>query len=753
MNEKTLSAKLKRGTILIICFSMVFLLLCIVVLVSTRRSSREVVNDQMEQEVSVYKKQILRQLDMDRQFLQTTASLLVSSGMTDPVAAADSISSANAQNDFISIAFFNTDGIGIANTYGVKTEYNVDYRTLPDAAVEAIELSMTGQSAVSRLYYSTVSDQRVFTSTVPVIQNSQIIGVLAASSHVAIFQEILNNDPAGSGGGYIHLIGSEGNFLVRSPLALVQEDLESVFDGPFIEEDQKDEVLSALENQEPVFSSFIYKGQTCFYYLMPVEVNGWYLFYVSTQNDILAQKTSGILTVAFAVIAVLILAFLIYSVRLIRKSNQDLTYIATHDPLTHSINLRYFQEKFDHELHRDTPFCMAVINIHQFKFINEIFSNHYGDQMLCAIKEILDVQMKDSEFFCRGNADTFYLYLQEEEKSVIELRIRQIFREINRWSVSNQNTYQILMYAGAVLCNAQSDYSRKKSSDFFTHTLFALDKARSLPPDTIWFYDADLHQAEKLENYIESHMHQALEKKEFQLYLQPKFDLSSGCLGGAEALVRWQTSEGRTIYPDKFIPLFEQNGFCTELDMYMLEQVCQKIHSWISAGLSPVPVSVNQSKLLFYESNYTHRLADLIQKYEIPPNLITLEILEGLALENAEILDEKIKHIHSLGIQVSMDDFGSGYSSFHTLASLHIDELKLDRSFLLELSGEKHTRIRTIIRHILKMAADLSIRTVAEGVETKEDETLIKSLGCNLGQGYLYDKPMPADTFEESYIR
>ena len=753
MNEKQLSAKMKRAAKVILCFGLILALICLILLAYTRRSSLEIVRDQMEQEVAVYKKQILRQLDMDRQFLQTTASLLISSGMTDPDTAAESLSTANGQNDFITVAFFRPDGAGIVTTYGQGTDMDVDYHTLPQPVVDAIDKAMQGENAVSRLYDSTVSEQRVFTSAVPVISGSEIVGVLAASSHVEIFQEILNDNPAGSGNGFIHLIGSEGNFLVRSPLSLVKEPFANIFDGPYISESQRDDMLEAMASQESIFSSFTYQGELCYEYMVPVGVNGWYLFYLNTQNDILARKTSNILALAFLAVTLLLLVFLVYGSRMMQKNNRDLKYITTHDSLTDSINLERFQEKFAEELTHAPYFCLAIINIHQFKFINELFGNSYGDQLLREMKKILEKYLSKKEFFCRGTADAFWLYLRESDPKTIDQRIRQVFQEVNAYFARKHNTYQILMYAGAVLYDESQDISRRKLADFFTHAFFALDKARTMPPNTIWFFDTELHKVEKLNNYIESHMHQALEQKEFQLYLQPKFDLSTSALGGAEALVRWQTGDGRTIYPDAFIPLFEQNGFCVELDMYMLELVCRRIHDWTASGKTPIPLSVNQSKLLFYESNYTHRLAELMKKYQIPANLITLEILEGLALENPQVLDEKIRHLHELGFQVSMDDFGSGYSSFHTLGSLHIDELKLDRSFLLELSKNGQSRIRTILRYILKMTKELSIRTVAEGVETPEDENLMKSLGCDFGQGYLYNRPIPADEFEKLYIK
>ena len=284
-----------------------------------------------------------------------------------------------------------------------------------------------------------------------------------------------------------------------------------------------------------------------------------------------------------------------------------------------------------------------------------------------------------------------------------------------------------------------------------THIHFALDKAKGGHSSTIWFFDTELHKQEELENYVESHMHSALENGEFKMFLQPKKDLRSGNINGAEALVRWRTDSGKMIFPDQFIPLFETNGFCVNLDLYMVELACRQIRGWLDRGAEPVPISVNQSKLLFFEGDYVQRLTAILQKHRIPARFITLEILEGLALENIDELNAKIGQLQKLGFRVSLDDFGSGYSSLNILGNLKIDEVKLDRDFLMNAADQD--RVRLIMEEIVHIAGRLDISTLAEGVETPEDEQLIRSIGCDTGQGYLYSKPLSAEEFDQKYMK
>ena len=285
-----------------------------------------------------------------------------------------------------------------------------------------------------------------------------------------------------------------------------------------------------------------------------------------------------------------------------------------------------------------------------------------------------------------------------------------------------------------------------------THVMFALAKARETHQNTIWFFDSELHKKEVMDSYVEGHMNQALQEKEFRLYLQPKVDLKTDALGGAEALVRWQRHDGTMIFPSQFIPLFEENGFCAKLDMYMVEQVCACLRQWMDAGLTPVPVSVNQSKLTFFMPDYVNRLMELADRYQIPSGLLTLEILEGMALENVDALNRRLEILREKGFHISMDDFGSGYSSLNTLGKLKLDELKLDRGFLLEVSkGDNNSRL--IMEQVVALAKGLSMSTVVEGVETEEHVRLIKELGCDYGQGYVYSRPVPESEFTESWMK
>ena len=209
--------------------------------------------------------------------------------------------------------------------------------------------------------------------------------------------------------------------------------------------------------------------------------------------------------------------------------------------------------------------------------------------------------------------------------------------------------------------------------------------------------------------------------------------------------MRWVRPQGDIIYPDDFIPVFEQNGFITNLDMYMLEEACIYLNRLLETGSSGFCISVNQSRILFYKQDYLHQIEKIIRKHHIDPSHIILEVTEGITMENLEEMKKLVRELHKIGFAVSMDDFGSGYSSLNILKELDIDELKLDKAFLAG-TGEQEKR-DIIMKNIINLAGELHIKTVTEGVENASQAEFIRSIHCDIGQGYYYAKPMPEEEF------
>lgn len=253
----------------------------------------------------------------------------------------------------------------------------------------------------------------------------------------------------------------------------------------------------------------------------------------------------------------------------------------------------------------------------------------------------------------------------------------------------------------------------------------------------------------KYKKLLNDMLQKGIENQEFLIYLQPKFYAKTGELAGAEALVRWNRN-GRIVMPNVFIPLFEKNELITILDTYILESACKLLKKWSNQNLKLVPISVNESRQNLYNPEHIDDLIRLINRYDVPSNMIELEMTETTVVHNVELAKAAERNVHKLGFKVSMDDFGTGYSSFSMLKEINIDILKMDKSFFDDILESKRGKI--IIEAIIEMAHKLNIEVVAEGIETKEQVEYLKNAGCDIIQGYFYEKPISVNEFEEKYL-
>lgn len=757
MNEKALRKKLNRMTVVVIIISIMIIAGGSIVIFRLKEVLQDVLTSQMESNTEQYKITVMRQIEGDIQTLNTLSSFL-QFGRMDTEDFVKGLLETEEYTDFERVGYFGKSGTGLLVTTESGTASEFSKEMLDENVQAIVEKAWQGQSGISEIYHPEESGdgrKNAFAYAVPVYTGEDVTGALVAGVSTERFADLLQDRTFMNGQGYIHMISDTGTFLVRSEDRVVKEVIDTIFENNYFSTKEQERIKEAMSRGEMCLSEFTYGDVTYQVLLNPLEINGWYLFCVQTARNvnssvyqIMTYSQSGTMAVLLV-----ILLLILYGYQQIYRSNHRLVKSAWYDPLTGARNMTRFEQDVAEIIMSTQEYSLMALNVRQFKFFNEIFGGQMGDGLLCHIKKVIEGHIHAGEYFCRSAEDLFFILLRDTERKVIRGRLEQMIREISRYTDSNRENYQIMLYCGGVIGTEVKDAEPSVQKSMI-HVKFALNTAKQSLNKNIWFYDTRLHEDEKLENYVESHMYSALEKEEFQLYLQPKVDLRTGKLSGAEALVRWMTGEGKMIYPNQFIPVFENNGFCALLDMYMVEKVCAQIRAWMDQGLEPLPLSVNQSKLLFYEAGYIDNMRALLEKYQVPASLITLEILEGLAMKNVEELNERIGYLTQMGFRISMDDFGSGYSSLNTLASLKINELKIDREFLLRLQEPKGERERqiTIMNKVVELTKELHIKTVVEGVETEADEKLVRSMGCDQGQGYYYSRPVSAEEFSGKYM-
>ena len=265
----------------------------------------------------------------------------------------------------------------------------------------------------------------------------------------------------------------------------------------------------------------------------------------------------------------------------------------------------------------------------------------------------------------------------------------------------------------------------------------------------IAFFDVEMNNQRIWERKVEDDMSRALANKEFQVYLQPKISTTEEVLAGAEALVRWIHPQEGFIPPNKFIPIFESNGFITKLDDYMLEEVASLQAQWIAQKRKIVPISVNISRAHFTRSDLATHISSIVDKYKVPHNVIELELTESAFFDDKKLLLNTIKQLRESGFSVSMDDFGAGYSSLNSLKEMQIDVLKIDADFFRGANAEERGML--IVSEVIDLAKKLDMKIVAEGIESREQVDFLTEQECDLIQGYFFAKPMPVAEFVEKY--
>lgn len=427
---------------------------------------------------------------------------------------------------------------------------------------------------------------------------------------------------------------------------------------------------------------------------------------------------------------------------LLKASMEELKFRAERDTLTRLYNRETFYAETEKMLQQnpDKNYVIGHWNIDRFKVVNELFGSRTGDRILCDMADMIRSQIKGVGTYGRLEADHFVTCVPEEDLEESLMFIEEILSGAKEWNPLN---YPVLLHVGL--------YRVEDRNISVALMCDRADMALQMIKDNHlkrWnYYNATLKESILNEQKLVNDMENALKEHQFVVYYQPIVDVETQKTISAEALVRWQHPENGMISPGLFIPLFEKNGFIAKLDMYVCEEVCRHQASQIAAGNKVVPVSVNLSRINFYNPNLCVEIEEMVAKYGISPEVIKLEITESAYKDNPQDLLKAINAFQQRGFMVLMDDFGSGYSSLNMLKDFKVDILKIDMKFMDNL--ETSERAGNILFTIIQLAKSLNMETVAEGVETKNQFEMLAEMGCGCIQGYYFSKPVPEAEFVE----
>ncbi|WP_195267709.1 EAL domain-containing protein [Eubacterium sp. 1001713B170207_170306_E7] len=576
---------------------------------------------------------------------------------------------------------------------------------------------------------------------------------LMASYDPAAFDQVLSMSSFGEKA-YSQLITKSGTSVTRPTSKYAMQTGYNIFasikDASFDDGSSLEKLKADIDADRSDQLSFTADGVHRYMIYTPITQGDWYLLnfvpvqVVNQKSEALLRSTlviCGFISLAF----LFLIAFILYTFNKHRKKLEEIAYV---DRVTGGNTIQRFYDLARGFLEKAEPGTYAVVftNIEKFKVLNEQFGRKNCDLILRLFDQHIQSRLSEEECMGRLSADNFCILMQYQDDASLLSRFSEWYFSANA-KIHAENasmTLPVTEYGIYVVI----DPSLPVTQMIDRARLALRSPAKAIENKLHYsFYDDATRQQLLREKQLEDMMEAAIQKKEFQVYLQPKYHLPEEVIGGAEALVRWFNTPSKMIFPDEFIPLFERNGFIIQLDLYVFEEVCRTLRKWLDHGLTPVKISINCSRMHLKDPHFLKPYIELSEKYSIDRKYLEIELTESIVLENTDQLAQIIETIRSAGFGCSMDDFGSGYSSLNLIRTIPVDTLKLDRIFFYG-SAAQSTKSEAVVKNIISMAKALSMEAVAEGIEERAQVEMLKKAGCDYIQGYVFAKPMSIKDFE-----
>ncbi len=429
-----------------------------------------------------------------------------------------------------------------------------------------------------------------------------------------------------------------------------------------------------------------------------------------------------------------------------KVTENNLLFLANHDSLTGLFNRNMYLSKLNEAIEQckrtDTLMAVLFLDLDGFKYINDTMGHDTGDKLIKETAKRLSDSVRNTDIVSRMGGDEFTAILTNIKHTndiitVAEKIIHNISApcELNGHHIQTTCSLGITVYP---FTDADNAYTLTKQADT------AMYQAKDMGKNTYSFYAAALAQQERNLRQLEKDLATALDNNEFEVYFQPKVNLESRNIFGAEALIRWPSKEYPNISPADFIPILESSDKIKQVDMWVLKETCSRLKEWLKINPDLV-VSINLSAKHFSSETLVENIKQVLQDTGVPAQSLEIEITEGVLISKTQHAEKILRELKATGFNLSLDDFGSGYSSLSYLKQLPIDRLKIDRAFVYDLETNKDSQM--IVEAIVNLAESMNLSVIAEGIETETQVNVLTELNCYEGQGYLFSKPCPAEDF------
>ena len=464
----------------------------------------------------------------------------------------------------------------------------------------------------------------------------------------------------------------------------------------------------------------------------------WYFVIITQKTDLdhLAILHSSYIIVIFAIYTAIIGVVLLSWFYRNLFSDRQMYRLAFVDSVTNRDNRASFVRNYSEAMKSKTAYALISMDVSGFGIFNDTFGFEQGNKLLAMISDIISDNLYVGEYFCREQSDNFLILMKYVDDAEIKDRIGQIGRDLEVAKEKENIVESIPLKYGVTVVE-----------DHFKSLGTYLDCANYAKQNQNGsFFRGQVKDDFDTESFVKRNIDGAIKNEEIFIYLQSKNDINNGHIVGAEALIRWKPRNIKQIFsPKQFISVAEKSGAIVDLDLYVLSEVCKILASWKKAHKPLLPISINFSQVTLFQRDIVSRINQILDEYQVDPVYLEVEVTEGIMASDIGRFRMVSEQLHIIGIQVAIDDFGVGYSSFALLEEANIDDLKLDQTFLLGNSNSSKNKI--LLHHIHEMCEDFNIRVVVEGIENQAQIAMLNELGFTYGQGYYFNKPMPVFDF------
>ncbi len=668
------------------------------------------------------------------------------------------------------------------------TAYYIDDSVLDLSDRNYIEKALKGKVSFSEVIISRKTGAPVIMVGVPIYRDKEIQGALIARLDVGFLSDYAQTRGYGDNG-RAYIISEEGTLISRPDYASSGEEY-NLYKIAETQEDYQSfaEFVKTGSSKQTGYGEYEYNHEKILMGYALIKETNWKI-YIGTNEDDISKGLFGlkqiiVILIVISLIVCTLSAWILIdrffrplvelddlfsrgargdlTIRFIPKTKDEIGRLGNsfnrmmdkiktltrYDPLTGLSNQYVFDMDMKELLQscKEKDFTLIMVAIDRLSFINDTYGYFFGDEIIIQVSKRISAWAEQQEQVYRYKGDEFVILCTDNfEESEFLARTQKLLEELLKSYQVNSKTADIHISIGAFTRNEDT-----KQEDPLKSVTQAKNYAKTLGGNQIQKFDQQIHNKIKLNKELQADILNGLKQNQFFLVYQPLFHLENESIAELEALIRWNHPEWGLLYPDKFIELAEASGAIINIDMWVMESACRLLKSRKDDNKPPVMLSVNISARTFETKEFIPDLLDIIHRYAVDPAMLQLEITERMLINNIEEGIYKLNELRGMGIKVAIDDFGIGYSSLSYIVRLPIDSIKIDKSFVQNMTSSEEAKV--IVSTIISLCKTLRLNVIAEGIERKIELDYLKSNKCDIGQGYYFSKPVSITEIETKHF-